>query len=74
MKNGDGTFIPLDNLFTGSLTQRLNHRLNFCHCTFTCTEVLHSDMKDQNLLEYVMSNFKFQNRRLHFNFKIHFIM
>ena len=74
VKNGDGTWIPLDNLFTGTLTQRLNHRLDFCHRTFTCTEVFHGDMKNQTLLEYVMSTFRFQNRRLHFNLKIHFIM
>jgi hypothetical protein len=74
VRYGDGTLVPLDHLFTGSLTQRLNHRSNFCHRTFTRTEVLHGDMRNKNLFEYIMSTFRFQNKKLHFNFKIHFIM
>ena len=69
VKMGGGEMFPVDQLFTGSVTQRMKHNINFCHRTFQLTQLLEGNLED------LKNRFRFNSdRRMYFNFRIHSVM
>ena len=69
VKMGGGEMFPVDQLFTGSVTQRLKYNINFCHRTFQLTQLLEGNLED------LKNRFRFNSdKRMYFNFRIHSVM
>ena len=75
VKMGGEELFPVDQVFTGSVTQRMKHTINFCHRTFQMTRLSEGKFEGSSFLDYLKSAFRFNSDgRMYFSFRIHSVM